>query len=790
MTLSRCTTKSHKRGRSGSASALLTFFLAFLRGENGPLFTQACTSVAIGRDATELGNTMVSHTVDCSTCDTRVTWVPPRRYKDGKRPVPLQLMSYPRMVTSDPADAPMYFPNQADLRADSTKVTKILGYIEADPEATTFGYYDGAYGLLNEKGLAFGESTCGAKLFTDYESGALFGLKILTQIAMERCATARCAIHTMGDLAVKHGFYGEDPGPPGAGESLQIADGKEAWIFHVLSNGKKSAVWAAQRVPDDHFATVANNFIIRDIQTCVFPSSSGSAQTSSSKQDNILCSANIKQVAMENRLWTPLQEDENAPAPFDFTSTFGEDVRSFHYIPELPPIPLYITGRIWRLYNLVNPGLMRELQLHDLPPTDNTRLPFSVPVSRKLTEQAVKDLHRDHYEGTPLDLRKGVVAGPFQSPNRLERGHAAVAMHVQFARAISIPRTTYAWIGSSFAAAEPELKEAGKNIKHDLTKTTRGWFAPDTPASSVYLPLFVPEEKDLRRTTEMKIKTLNDEDEKQAPTSTSVKVSAALGASLQRGTRWKVDRKSAWWAFNLVANLMEWNYEHMENEDVMPRVRSWEQKIDTFIRTHPQVSKNEALTIDAAQAELHDKVVADWWDLADELMVKYNDGFINTEATGLGSFLGYPSAYLEMTGANDVPNPKYVLPAAFNPATYEEFVKMWEEKDSSRSDVAARRSSFSPGGAAARASAGPGADPLHEHALAENSKETTHITSAAVSNLAASAEHTSTRTTFVDQHGVFFPAFLGAAFGAICTLVFVSVRAPRVEVGGTAYHAI
>jgi len=63
---------------------------------------------------------------------------------------------------------------------------------------------------------------------------ALFWSSELMRVALERCKTARCAIQTMGDLGVKYGFYGEDPGVGGAGESLAVTDRQETWVFHIL----------------------------------------------------------------------------------------------------------------------------------------------------------------------------------------------------------------------------------------------------------------------------------------------------------------------------------------------------------------------------------------------------------------------------------------------------------------------------------------------------------------------------------------------------------------------------
>lgn len=60
------------------------------------------------------------------------------------------------------------------------------------------------------------------------------------------------------------GFYaadwsGGDASKGEGGETLTVVDKNEAWVFHVLGDDTgSSAVWAAQRVPDDHVAAIAN----------------------------------------------------------------------------------------------------------------------------------------------------------------------------------------------------------------------------------------------------------------------------------------------------------------------------------------------------------------------------------------------------------------------------------------------------------------------------------------------------------------------------------------------------
>ena len=50
----------------------------------------------------------------------------------------------------------------------------------------------------------------------------MFSVDELSYIAMERCKTSRCAVQTMGDLAVEHGFYGAGDYSEGSSESLLV----------------------------------------------------------------------------------------------------------------------------------------------------------------------------------------------------------------------------------------------------------------------------------------------------------------------------------------------------------------------------------------------------------------------------------------------------------------------------------------------------------------------------------------------------------------------------------------
>ena len=80
----------------------------------------------------------------------------------------------------------------------------------------TSAYFDGNYGIVNEHNLMMGECTNGARyeprpvtVQEAAETGRhvrLFYSSELSRVALERCQTARGAIHLMGDLIDEYGY--------------------------------------------------------------------------------------------------------------------------------------------------------------------------------------------------------------------------------------------------------------------------------------------------------------------------------------------------------------------------------------------------------------------------------------------------------------------------------------------------------------------------------------------------------------------------------------------------------
>eukprot|EP01064_Diplonema_japonicum_P026521 TRINITY_DN37975_c0_g1_i1.p1 TRINITY_DN37975_c0_g1~~TRINITY_DN37975_c0_g1_i1.p1 ORF type:complete len:558 (+),score=110.93 TRINITY_DN37975_c0_g1_i1:50-1675(+) len=301
----------------------------------------------------------------------------------------------------------------------------------------TYAYHTEGYAAMNEFQVGLAESTCSSVYVG--ESTALLNIVDLSQIGLERGTTAETTITVMGNLAVQHGFYGWG-GKPGSGESLLVTDPHTAYIFHVLPDSTgTSAIWAAQRVPDDHIGVVANTFTIRDMDL-----TSGM----------FLFSKNI-QAEAALRGW-------NASLPLDFTLYFSDGEDGHKY---------YTGRRMWAAYKMLaskqnlSPDYGNFVQ--DKP------YPATVKPDAKVDIQDLMRVMRYQYEGTPYDLTVGLAAGPFGTPSRWAGAPANVTGWWE--RAIGIYKTIVSYVTQSRSWLPNEI---GGVV----------WFAPHAAHTSCYVP--------------------------------------------------------------------------------------------------------------------------------------------------------------------------------------------------------------------------------------------------------------------------------------------------------------
>jgi dipeptidase len=365
------------------------------------------------------------------------------------RPVYFSPENYPRYVGTA-RGIPEYYPRSS---SSSQEPFQPIGYIPQVPHTTTtFAYLEQTYGAVNEKQVGIGESTCsgvfGAIPLGAPNGTALFSVDELTQLAMERASTAQQAVELMGSLAEQYGFYGAGEFE-GTAESLAVSDPDEAWIFHILPDPTgTSAIWAAQRVPDDGFAVLANMFVIRQVDP--------------NDKENFRMSASVHSVALEYKWWSP-----NDDVLLDFTKVYSDGEYAHKY---------YSGRRMWGGYRLASPSQDFPDDYQDLQ-SDPVYPVFTTP-DYLLSEQDLFRFHRSTYQGTKYDLgaAENLAGGPFGTPDRWKAGPGETQVPGNWERAIGLYRTSDTYVVQS---------------RSEATTGAVLWFGPASALGTVFTPFLV-----------------------------------------------------------------------------------------------------------------------------------------------------------------------------------------------------------------------------------------------------------------------------------------------------------
>ena len=242
----------------------------------------------------------------------------------------------------------------------------------------------GIVGLMNEFQLSIHETTYGGRAeLTDTISG-LIDYGSLMVLALQRAKTAREAIQVMTELTEKYGYESE-------GESFSVADPNEAWILEMIGKGpgRKGTVWVAVRIPDDCISGHANQsrihqFPLKDKKNCLY-------------------AKDVISFAREKGYFSGKDADfsfADAYAPLDFGGL------------------RYCEARIWSYFNKWASEDMSPYLPFAMGDTKGQVLPLYVKPKAPLSVQDVKDMMRDHYEGTPMDLTQDIGMGAWEMPYR------------------------------------------------------------------------------------------------------------------------------------------------------------------------------------------------------------------------------------------------------------------------------------------------------------------------------------------------------------------------------------
>lgn len=367
--------------------------------------SRACTSVLVSKGASKTGAPLISYSCD-GEFHPRIRIIPAARYQPG---------------------------DMAEIRGWRGLLGKI-------PQVS---HTYKVMGLMNEHQLSLGETTFGGREEL-INPDAMFHYYPLMLITLQRARTAREAIKVMTDLVEKYGYRSE-------GESISIADKKEAWLLEIVGTGPggKGGIWVAIRIPDGMVSATANMSRIHEFPT--------------DDPGNCLYSKNVISFAVDKGYFIPV-----SGKPFSF---------SMAYNPPTEEQIRYSDRRIWSIFRRLAPSRNFSPQYSN-GKGKGSPYPLWIKPEEKLNVRNVIALHRDHYEGTEFDMTGDVVSGPFGSPDRWRPMKWELNNRkYTWERPIATQQAAFVYVSEARPQLLPELGGIF-------------WYGIDNPYTNFFIPLY------------------------------------------------------------------------------------------------------------------------------------------------------------------------------------------------------------------------------------------------------------------------------------------------------------
>ncbi len=293
---------------------------------------------------------------------------------------------------------------------------------------------------------------------------------------------------------------------------------------------------------------------------------------------NCLYSPDVIEFAIEKGYYDPSQGE------FSFQSA---------YCPLEPSGLLYCEGRVWSVFRRTAPSL--NLSSDYFRAVKGAKpYPLWIKPDKKLSVYDVMALIRDHFQGTEFDMTKGLAAGPYGNPYRWKPlGWKIEGDSTQYGweRPISTQQTAFSFVAQ---------------MRSWLPREIGGcfWYGVDDNYSTVYFPLYC-----------------------------SI---TSVPKSYQVGSIKEFSFESAFWIFNLVANLAYGMYfyviqdiqevqKELEGKFLAEQDNIEKQALEIYKKS-PKKAVDFLTKYSVSQGDL---VFKRWQELWKFLVVKYNDGYIN-----------------------------------------------------------------------------------------------------------------------------------------------------------------
>jgi len=381
--------------------------------------SESCTSIMVGKLASVDGSTTTSHSCDSNSDRSWMTIVPNRKHKTGSL-------------------CPI-FVDAKNTRGPLDSEVKAAGSIPQVAE--TYAYLNTAYPIMNEYQLAIGETTIGGRKELHSVDGLLDAPELF-RLCLERAKSAREAIRLIDELTRIHGYNDW-------GESFTFADKKEVWLLEIYGpgEGRKGALWVAQRVPDDHVSVSANASRIRQIDL--------------KKPDWFMASENIYSLALEKGWW------KEADGPFEFCYAYAPSSRT----------SLGCRRREWRVLSLLAPSL-------DLNP-HSENYPFSLKPDKKVSIPDILAIFRDSYADTDFDMTRSLTM--VNKENQTVKNPVATPFMNSETRALlKLPRER---LICSLTCTYLQITQSRDWLPDPIGGIV--WIGYDNPAATPHIPIYI-----------------------------------------------------------------------------------------------------------------------------------------------------------------------------------------------------------------------------------------------------------------------------------------------------------
>ncbi|PID61695.1 MAG: dipeptidase [Ignavibacteriae bacterium] len=464
---------------------------------------------------------------------------------------------------------PGIYPEGSTMEVYEWDTGKFLGVIPQARETYN------VIGNMNEYQVIIGETTFGGRSELRNEEG-IIDYGSLIYITLQRAKSAREAIKIMNELVTEHGYYS-------SGESFSIADKNEAWIMELIGKGKeeKGAVWVARKIPDGYISGHANQARIT-----TFPLD---------EPENCLYSKDVISFARKQGYFEGKDED------FDFAAAYAPlDFGGIRFCD----------ARVWSMFRRVNPDMDNYTSY--IKGKSENRMPLWIKPEKKVSLQDVMQLMRDHYEGTDLDMSKGIGAGHYNSPYRCSPLTFSVDGEKYFhERPISTYQT-----GFSFVA------QARSNMPDEVGGIL--WFGLDDTYMTVYTPMYT--------------------------SITEIPHNYKEGIASLKEFNWD----AAFWVFNAVSNFVYPRYSlaikdlQRKQNELEGHYISNQKIIDNTALALLKKSKGMCIEyLTNYSCKVGDNTIKVWKKLFEYLNMKFMDGVVKDESGKLKR-VGFPQETLNM----------------------------------------------------------------------------------------------------------------------------------------------